>query len=113
NERSMSFPLEITRLSASTIQLRQPKAAHWEAPFLFLLLGAERALLLDTGASADAEHLPLRETVDSLIAEWLGSHPHAGYELIVAHTHAHGDHIAADGQFAYRPDTTVVGTTVD
>ncbi|MGO4277040.1 MBL fold metallo-hydrolase, partial [Paenibacillus sp. TAF58] len=36
-----------------------------------------------------------------------------GYELIVAHTHAHGDHIAADGQFAGRPDTIVVGTTVD
>ncbi len=109
----MSIPLEVTPLSASTIQLRQPKTAHWEAPFLFLLLGSERALLLDTGATADAERLPLRDTVDGLITEWLLTHPRAGYELVVAHTHAHGDHIAADGQFADRPFTTVVGTTVD
>jgi hydroxyacylglutathione hydrolase len=27
----------------------------------------------------------------------------------VAHTHAHGDHVAGDGQFAGRPGTTVVG----
>lgn len=107
----MSIPLEVTRLSASTIQLRQPKAAHWEAPFLFLLFGTERALLLDTGATADTERLPLRETVDDLVAEWLRSHPRADYGLVVAHTHAHGDHIAADAQFAGRPATSVVGTT--
>jgi glyoxylase-like metal-dependent hydrolase (beta-lactamase superfamily II) len=29
---------------------------------------------------------------------------------VVAHTHAHGDHVAGDGQFADRPATTVVGT---
>ena len=109
----MINPLEVTRLSASTIQLRQPKTSHWEAPFLFLLFGTERALLLDTGATADTERLPLRETVDSLIAEWLRSHPHADYELVVAHTHAHGDHIAADSQFAGRPFTTIIGTNVD
>lgn len=109
----MSVPLEVTRLNASTIQLRQPKAAHWEAPFLFLLFGSERALLLDTGATADTDRLPLRVTVDELVAEWLRSHPRADYELVVAHTHAHGDHIAGDAQFDGRPSTSVVGTTVD
>ncbi|WP_426516149.1 MBL fold metallo-hydrolase [Diaminobutyricibacter sp. McL0618] len=109
----MSIPLEVTRLNASTIQLRQPKAAHWEAPFLFLLFGSERALLLDTGATADTERLPLRETVDELVGEWLRSHPRADYGLVVAHTHAHGDHIAGDAQFDGRPSTSVVGTTVD
>ena len=109
----MSIPLEVTRLSASTIQLRQPKAAHWEAPFLFLLFGSERALLLDTGATADTDHLPLRETVDELVDEWLLAHPRADYELVVAHTHAHGDHIAADVQFTGRSLTTVVSTDVE
>jgi glyoxylase-like metal-dependent hydrolase (beta-lactamase superfamily II) len=109
----MSIPLEVTRLGASTFQLRQPKAAHWEAPFLFLLFGADRALLLDTGATSDPERLPLRETVDDLIAERLRSHPRDDYELVVAHTHAHGDHVAADGQFSGRPFTTVVGARID
>jgi glyoxylase-like metal-dependent hydrolase (beta-lactamase superfamily II) len=34
-------------------------------------------------------------------------------ELIVAHTHAHGDHLAADGQFSGKSNTIVVGKKVD
>ena len=30
-------------------------------------------------------------------------------ELIVAHTHGHGDHVHWDGQFLDRPRTTLVG----
>ncbi|MGI8881660.1 MAG: MBL fold metallo-hydrolase [Jatrophihabitans sp.] len=47
-----------------------------------------------------------------MVAGWLSAHPRAKYPLVVAHTHAHGDHIAGDGQFAGRADTTVVGTTL-
>ncbi|TPG17212.1 MBL fold metallo-hydrolase [Pedococcus bigeumensis] len=93
----------------ATVILRQNKAVNYEAPFLFLLFGAERAVLLDTGATADAELFPLRSTVDALVDQWLHAHPYAGYELVVLHTHSHGDHVAGDGQFADRPDTTVVG----
>jgi hydroxyacylglutathione hydrolase len=93
----------------STLVLRQNMSVHFEAPFLFLLLGTERALLLDTGATADPDHFPLRRVVDRAVAEWLDLHPHPSYGLVVAHTHGHGDHVAADGQFAGRPDTVVVG----
>jgi hydroxyacylglutathione hydrolase len=93
-----------------TIILRQSKAITYEAPFLYLLFGNERALLLDTGATDDAAQFPLRTTVDRLIEDWLGRHPREGYGLVVAHTHGHRDHIAGDGQFADRPDTVVVGT---
>jgi glyoxylase-like metal-dependent hydrolase (beta-lactamase superfamily II) len=92
-----------------TVILRQSKDANWEAPFTFLLLGAERALLLDTGATDDDL---LRQTVDELLAEWLAEHPVPGYQLVVAHTHAHGDHIAGDRSFADRADTVVVGTSL-
>jgi hypothetical protein len=37
-----------------TVILRQGKSVSYEAPFLYLLFGNERALLLDTGATADA-----------------------------------------------------------
>lgn len=90
--------------------LRQNKAVNYEAPFIFLLFGATRALLLDTGATANPEWFPLRRTVDSLIDGWLAGHPHPdGYGLLVLHTHSHGDHTAADGQFSGRPHTVVVG----
>ncbi|MCX5213606.1 MBL fold metallo-hydrolase [Kitasatospora sp. NBC_00240] len=96
-----------------TVILRQNKSVHYEAPFMFLLFGAERALLLDTGATEEERWFPLRSTVDGLMADWLERHPQAlgsgRYELLVAHTHGHGDHVAGDGQFAGRPATTVVG----
>ncbi len=34
-------------------------------------------------------------------------------ELIVAHTHKHSDHFAADGQFEGKPNTTIIGLEVD
>lgn len=92
-----------------TYLLRQSKAVHYEAPFLYLLMGENRAVLLDTGATADPALFPLRKTVDDILQAWLADSPRGSYELVVAHTHAHGDHVAADGQFAGRPDTTVVG----
>jgi hydroxyacylglutathione hydrolase len=102
-------PIQVHRYDEHTYVLRQGKAVHWEAPFLYLLLGNERALLLDTGATADAGAFPLRRTVDGILDGWLADHPREGYELVVAHSHAHGDHVAGDPQFADRPATTVVG----
>jgi hydroxyacylglutathione hydrolase len=105
--------IQVHRASDSTVLLRQSIGISFEAPFLYLLFGRERALLLDTGATADEGAFPLRETVDTLIDEWLGKHSTAGYELVVAHTHPHSDHVAADAQFGGREHTTVVGHDAD
>jgi hydroxyacylglutathione hydrolase len=101
-------PWQVHRYRDDTVILRQSKDANFEAPFTFLLFGSREALLLDTGAVADRS---LREVVDGLVERWLVGHPHPGYRLVVAHTHAHGDHIAGDPSFADRPDTVVVGTS--
>ncbi|MFD9123463.1 MBL fold metallo-hydrolase [Kitasatospora sp. NPDC059571] len=100
--------IQVHHYDPHTVLLRQSKRVNYEAPFLFLLFGNERALLLDTGATADPELFPLRATVDRLVADWLELHPREQYGLVVAHTHGHGDHVAADAQFADRPHTTVV-----
>ena len=93
-----------------TVILRQNKAIDYEAPFMFLLFGQSRALLLDTGATTSAGFFPLRTVVDDLIASWLDRNngDERNYELLVLHTHSHGDHIAGDAQFADRPHTTLV-----
>ncbi|MER7846321.1 MBL fold metallo-hydrolase [Kitasatospora sp. NPDC096077] len=101
--------IQVHSYDEHTVILRQNKAVHYEAPFLFLLFGAERAVLIDTGATAEAEYFPLRATVDDLIAKWLARNPREHYPLLVLHTHPHGDHVAGDGQFADRPDTVLVG----
>lgn len=111
--RNTDPPIQVHAHDRHTYLLRQNKAVHYEAPFLYLFLGNERALLLDTGATADAARFPLRATVDALLADWLAENPREDYALVVAHTHAHGDHTAGDPQFADRPHTTVAGTGAD
>jgi hydroxyacylglutathione hydrolase len=105
--------IQVHSYDEHTYILRQSKTVHFEAPFMYLMFGNERALLLDTGATRNAARFPLRTTVDRIMSSWLAHHPRQGYELVVAHTHAHYDHIAGDAQFATRPHTTVVGTDLN
>ncbi|MFJ9691139.1 MBL fold metallo-hydrolase [Kitasatospora sp. NPDC101183] len=103
--------IQIHHYDENTVILRQNKAVNYEAPFLYLLFGPDRALLIDTGATAEPAYFPLRETVDALVKRWLVRNPASRnrvYGLVVLHTHPHGDHVAGDRQFAGRPATTVV-----
>ena len=106
--------IQVHAYDEHTYILRQNMAVHYEAPFMFLLFGGSRALLLDTGATSDSRFFPLRRTVDAIIDGWLASQQHRGdYGLLVLHTHSHTDHTAADGQFADRPNTVIVGARRD
>ena len=67
---------------------------------------------MDTGATPDENKFPLYRTIDSLLTLLKNEH-HTELQLIVAHTHGHGDHIAADKQFRDKPSVTVIGTGVD
>lgn len=97
-------PLQVRAVAASTWILRQNPCAHPEANFLYLVAGEDRALLIDTGAIADPDAMPLADTV-------LGLLPARGDErlpLLVVHSHGHRDHHAGDAQFAGRPGVEVV-----
>lgn len=106
-------PIQVHRYDDHTYIVRQSKVTSFEAPFLYLFLGNDRALLLDTGATADPAAFPLRETVDGIIGRWLAAHPRDAYPLVVAHTHGHNDHTAGDTQFEDRPATTVVPAALE
>lgn len=96
---------QVQRIDADTFVIRQSVKTNFEAPFLYLLFGKERVLLLDSGAGG----LRIRPAVDRLIADWQARHGHRPLPLVVAHTHGHGDHHAGDEEFRDRPDTEVVG----
>ena len=83
-------PIQVFQQDKSTWVLRQNKCLSFEAPFMYLLLGDDRALLLDTGATDNPESFPLYTTVRSLIGE---------RSLLVLHSHSHGDHCRGDEQF--------------
>jgi hydroxyacylglutathione hydrolase len=97
--------MQVQRVDADTFVIRQSIKTNFEGPFLYLFFGTDKALLLDTGAGG----LKIRPTIDGIIAKWLADKGRKSIPLVVAHTHAHGDHIAGDGEFAGSPDVTVVG----
>jgi hydroxyacylglutathione hydrolase len=105
--------IQVHAYNEHTYILRQNMAVHYEAPFMFLLFGNERAILLDTGATRSPQFFPLRQTVDELIEQWLAKHPRQSYELIVAHTHLHRDHFEGDSQFLGRSHVTIVGRSLE
>jgi hydroxyacylglutathione hydrolase len=103
-------PIQAVQYNSSTWILRQNKCVNYEAPFLFLFIGDDKALLMDTGATSDAGAFPIYDTVIRIIHEWEKENKKK-LSLIVAHTHSHGDHWMGDGQFKGKPNTTIVGLT--
>jgi len=103
--KSTQPPLQIHQYNTQTYILRENLCATFEAPFMYLLIGSSKALLIDTGAVADATRMPLAKTVVNLLpGDGLAKLP-----LLVVHTHRHLDHRAGDGQFAQLRNTEVVG----
>ncbi len=96
---------QVQSLDADTFVIRQSVKTNFEAPFLYLLFGRDKVLLVDTGAGG----LQIRPAVDGLIERWLAAHHRTSIPLVVAHSHSHRDHIAGDPEFRDRPDTVVVG----
>jgi glyoxylase-like metal-dependent hydrolase (beta-lactamase superfamily II) len=97
-------PLQVHAYDPQTFILRQSLCADPEANFLYLLVGSQKALLIDTGAIADAVKMPLAKTVLSLLPTKDG----ASLPLLIVHTHRHRDHYAGDVQFASAPDVKIV-----
>lgn len=91
--------LQVRRVDEATYVLRESMRVTGEAPFVYLLLGSDRALLLDTGAVADGREIPLATTVRSVLDDWARTHDLVDYELVIAHTHGHNDHTRGDAQF--------------
>ena len=97
-------PLQVHAYEPQTFILRQSPCASFEANFLYLLIGSDKALLIDTGAVADPKAMPLAKT----ILELLPDKDHKKLPLLVAHTHRHLDHRAGDPQFASLPSVQTV-----
>jgi glyoxylase-like metal-dependent hydrolase (beta-lactamase superfamily II) len=98
---------QVQAVDADTFVIRQSVRTNFEAPFLYLLFGRERALLIDSGAGG----LSIRPAIERVIGEWRANHGGRPIHLVVAHSHGHGDHHAGDDEFRDRPDTVVVGLT--
>jgi len=102
-------PLQVHSYNGQTFILRENLCSTFEAPFLYLLVGSTKALLIDTGDVSDPKAMPLADTVMHLLP---GDAP-VKLPLLVVHTHRHQDHRAGDAQFAQLPNVQVVGFDLD
>lgn len=101
-------PVTVWAFSEDTYILRQSLCTNFEGPFLYLLLGETHALLQDTG-TGDAD---VATVVTGLVDQWAAARGISDIELLVTHSHAHGDHVGGDAQFA-GSGATVVGTSTN
>lgn len=97
-------PFRVHAYNSDFFILRQAACTSFEKPFLYLMFGRARALLFDTGAGG----VDVATPIDTLMRAWLARTRRRSLELVVAHSHAHGDHVAGDSQFVGRPATRVV-----
>ena len=92
--------------------LRESGCLHYEKPFLFLIFGSDKALLLDTGAGNDVRvgspPVDLAGTVEFVMKRWQARNNRPSLTLVVTHLHSHLDHIYGDFQFVNRPNTVFV-----
>jgi hydroxyacylglutathione hydrolase len=102
-------PLQQYQYNARTFILRENPCSTFEAPFVYLLIGSTKALLIDTGDIADPKVIPLADTVMHL----LPGEGSAKLPLLVVHTHRHLDHRAGDAQFSRFSNAQVVGFDID
>ncbi len=111
-------PIQVHRFDDDTFILRQSKCSEpgtpanpgssFEAPFMYLLVGSARALLLDSGASQSPVLFPIANTVGNLLSEHAAALGKPPVPQLIAHSHSHGDHIAGDIQFHGKTNTTIV-----
>lgn len=96
---------DVLSVSANTHILRQDKCKTFEAPFIYLLEGESRSLLLDTGAIEDPSTSSLFNAVKLLlnVKNDVFLKP-----LLIAHTHSHLDHINGDTQFSESENVTII-----
>lgn len=87
--------IDVYEFSSNTHILRQNKCLSFEAPFIYVLVGKETTLLIDTGALSGKEGEGIVEFIEELPKPNNGDHRN----LLVAHTHSHNDHTAGDSLF--------------
>jgi glyoxylase-like metal-dependent hydrolase (beta-lactamase superfamily II) len=110
--------IQVHRFDADTFILRQSKCSEpgtpgspgpsFEAPFLYLLFGDPKCLLLVSGASRSPAAFPIAKTIDALRTSYAAATGKPPVPLVVAHSKATATTSLWDAQLQTLPDKSVV-----
>jgi glyoxylase-like metal-dependent hydrolase (beta-lactamase superfamily II) len=84
--------------------LRQNKCITYEAPFIYVLVGTDKVLVVDTGAIKESSTFSFYTELENILGEIvLGAK-----EVLVIHSHGHSDHTKGDSAFKERDNVTLI-----
>lgn len=101
--------IDIYAHDQATYIFRQNKCQTFEAPFIYVLAGSNKVLVLDTGDLEDSPDFSLLQALRSV----LGQETVETKAILVVHSHSHGDHRRGDTQFEGKSNVTIVESTHD
>jgi glyoxylase-like metal-dependent hydrolase (beta-lactamase superfamily II) len=87
--------------------LRESGCLNYEKPFLYLIFGDDKVLLEDTGADGKTT----AAFVNDLIDKWAQRKRRNRPQLVVIHSHGHGDHVAGDKDLQQLPGVQFIAAT--
>lgn len=111
--------IDMLTIDEKTYILRQSKCTSYEAPFIYIFIGSKRVVIVDTGATEEASLFPLFKTVKAIVENQgvNGKSSNAAkisaQNILVLHTHSHGDHHEADEQFKGHKNITIIDPSQD
>ncbi|MEH6611697.1 MAG: MBL fold metallo-hydrolase [Halioglobus sp.] len=88
----------------TTYILRQNKCITFEAPFIYVLVGLDEVLVLDTGAAEESSDISFY----NILGATLGQDVMDSKIIVVVHSHSHSDHYGGDAQFNDKNQVTLV-----
>lgn len=95
---------DIYKHDEQTFIIRQNKCLTFEAPFIYVLVGKHKILILDTGAIDDDSTYSLGSEIEKM----LGKEQFSSKEVLVIHTHGHSDHYKGDSYFEGRANVKLI-----
>jgi glyoxylase-like metal-dependent hydrolase (beta-lactamase superfamily II) len=104
-------PIQVIQANESSYVLRQNKCLTFEAPFIYVLFGRDKVLVIDSGAIDSSVKSPIYQTVASLIAQRQRLLTSPEPNILLVHTHSHSDHTKGDVQFESKQRVEVVATS--
>lgn len=97
---------DVYKHNENSFIIRQNKCLTFEAPFVYILVGEQKILVLDTGALNDNPEFSLYAELEKVI----GKEQLAMKQILVAHSHSHRDHYKGDAYFDGRSNVKVIKT---
>ncbi len=106
-EQNRQPALDVYKHDEQTFIIRQNKCLTFEAPFIYILAGDSKTLILDTGALSDSPTFSFRTEIEKVIGKTLFEKN----ELIIIHSHGHSDHYQGDASFSHLSNVRLVEPT--